>query len=266
MDIRDRTVLLTGAAGGIGGHVAAALARRGARLVVSDLTEDGLDALPGTVACLAADLRDLDAAEGLIARSEEAAGPLDVLVNCAGLEYTGSYAEQTREELDDIVRVNLIAPMALIRAVLPGMLARGSGHIVNIASIAGHGPAPYLATYGTTKAGVLELTRSLRLEHAGTGVGFSAVTPGFVEREGMYARMASDDVKAPFTLGTSPPEEVAAAVAAVIEEDTGERLVTARPGMRPFFALGELIPRVAELGIVVSGARGFLRAVAAAIG
>ena len=262
MDIRDRTVLLTGAAGGIGGHVAAALARRGARLVVSDLTDDGLDELPGTVACLAADLRDLDAAEGLIARSEEAAGPLDVLVNCAGLEYTGSYAEQTRDELDDIVRVNLLAPMALIRAVLPGMLARESGHIVNIASIAGHGPAPYLATYGTTKAGVLELTRSLRLEHAGTGVGFSAVTPGFVEREGMYARMADGDgLRAPRSLGTSPPEQVAQAVLKVLQDDLPEKIVASRP-MRPFFALTELSPRIGELGIVGSGARRFLRRVA----
>jgi short-subunit dehydrogenase len=253
-------VLLTGAAGGIGHHVAAALVRRGARLVVSDLDQDALDRIPGAAAALTADLRDLDAGEALIARAEDAAGPLDVLVNCAGLEYTGAFADQARDELEDIVRVNLLAPMALIRAALPGMLARGAGHVVNIASIAGKGPAPYLATYGTTKAGLIELTRSLRVEHRGTGVTFSAVSPGFVAREGMYARMASDDVKAPFTLGTSPPEKVAAAVVEAIEDDVPEKLVTSRP-MRPFFALTELSPRAGELGIIGTGARRFLKKV-----
>jgi NAD(P)-dependent dehydrogenase (short-subunit alcohol dehydrogenase family) len=261
MHLQGRTVLLTGAGGGIGHHIAETLARRGARVVASDIDEDRLEPLAGVAARLGADLRDLDAAEALVARAEEAAGPLDVLVNCAGLEYTGAYADQERAEIEDLVRVNLLAPMTLIRAALPGMLARGRGHVVNIASVAGKGPAPYLATYGTTKAALIELTRSLRVEHRGTGVGFSAVSPGFVEREGMYARMAEDDLEAPVALGTSPPEQVAVAVAEAVEDDIPEKLVTARP-MRPFFALTELVPRAGELGIIVSGARRFLGRVA----
>ena len=258
MELTGRTVLLTGAAGGIGHHIASVLARRGARVVCSDIDEAKLAAapLPDGVERRAADLRDLDAAERLVSEAE----PVDVLVNCAGLEYTGAFGEQARAEIEDLVAVNLLAPMVLIRAVLPGMLERGSGHVVNLASISGKGPSPFLATYGTTKAALIQLTRSLRVEYRGTGVRFSAVSPGFVEREGMYARMAQDGLRAPVTLGTSPPEQVAQAVLTVLDGDVPEKLVSARP-MRPFFALTELSPRIGELGIIASGARRFLRQV-----
>ena len=259
MELADRTVLLTGAAGGIGHHIASALARRGARLVLSDITDEKLASapLPEHALRLAADLRDPEAVDAVSAR----AGAVDVLVNCAGLEYTGAFHEQRREEMVEIVRVNLEAPMELIRLLLPGMLERGSGHVVNLASISGKGASPYLATYGTTKAGLIGLTRSLRVEYRGTGVSFSVICPGFVEREGMYARMADHDLKAPVTLGTSPPEQVAQAVVTAIVDDVPEKIVSARP-MRPFFALAELSPRLGELGITGSGARRFLRRVA----
>jgi NAD(P)-dependent dehydrogenase (short-subunit alcohol dehydrogenase family) len=260
MDLDGRTVLLTGAGGGIGHHIAEALVRRGARLVASDRTDELLERVPQADARLSADLRDLDAAEGLVGRCEEAAGPLDVLVNNAGVEYTGRYDRMTREELEDLVRVNVLAPMALIRVALPGMLSRGSGHVVNMSSIAGKGPSPFLSSYGTSKAALAQLTRSLRVEHRGSGVGFSAVSPGFVERDGMYARMAAAGDSAPFTLGTSPPERVAVAVCEAIEDDQPERIVAARP-MRPLFALTELSPRAGELAIIAAGARRFLESV-----
>jgi NAD(P)-dependent dehydrogenase (short-subunit alcohol dehydrogenase family) len=260
MELAGRTVLLTGAGGGIGRHIADALVRRGARLVASDETDELLDAVPEASAWLAADLRDLDAAEGLVARCEEEAGPLDVLINNAGVEYTGRFERMTREELEDLVRVNILAPMALIRVALPGMLSRGSGHVVNLASIAGKGPSPFLTSYGTSKAALVQLTRSLRVEHRGSGVGFSAITPGFIERDGMYARMAAAGDHAPITIGTSQPEEVAVAVCEAIEGDQPERVVAARP-MRPLFALGELSPRAGELAIIAAGARRFLEQV-----
>jgi short-subunit dehydrogenase len=232
MDLAGRVVLLTGAGGGIGHHVAEVLAARGARVVASDRTEADLEPVAHHAAALAADLRDLDAAEALVARAEAAVGPLDVLVNCAALEATAAFARHERAELEELVTVNVLAPMALIRAALPGMLARRRGHVVNVASISGKGPAPYLAVYGTTKAALIELTRSLRVEHRGTGVSFSAVSPGFVAREGMYARMAALGERAPVALGTSAPERVARAVADAVEQDLAERIVASRPMRR----------------------------------
>jgi short-subunit dehydrogenase len=264
MELAGRTVLLTGASGGIGRHIAERLTQHGARVVASGRDEPRLAGAPA-VARLAADLREPEAAAALVARAEAEAGPLDGLVACAGREYTGAYARQTLAEIDEIVRVNLIAPMALIAAALPGMLARRRGHVVAIASIAGVGAAPYLAVYGATKAGLIGLIRSLRVEHQGAGVGFSAVSPGFVRREGMYARMERTGHRAPWLLGTVAPEEVADEVVAAIERDRAEPYVSARP-IRPFAAVAQLSARAGALGIVAAGARRFLRDVGRARG
>lgn len=265
MQLRDRTVLLTGAAGGIGGYIAEALAAAGAKLVLTDRDETGLARVraragQAVVAAPPCDLRDLAAAEALPARAEADAGPLDVLVNCAAIEFTGAFTAHTRDELDEIATVNLTAPMVLIRTVLPGMLERRRGHVVTIGSISGKGPAPYLAGYATTKAALIELTRSLRLEHRESPVGFSIVNPGFVADAGMYRRMELDGDRAPLALGTSKPERVAGAVVDVIEGDLAERDVSTRP-MRPLFALTELHPVFGELGVRAAGGRRFLRAV-----
>ena len=255
MKLAGRTVLVTGAAGGIGHHIVSALRERQARVLAHDADLAKLEAapLPPDVTFVPADLRDLHACERLVER----AGAIDVLVNCAGLEYVGRYEEMGRGEIDDLVRVNLLAPMMLTRFVLPGMLERRSGHVVNIASIAGKGPTPYLTTYGATKAALISLTLSLRAEHRGSGVSFSAVAPGFVSDEGMYARM---EATAPAALGTSTPDRVAAAVVRAIEHDRAEKIVASRP-MRPLFVLNQISPRIGELGISASGAKRFLRKV-----
>lgn len=266
MHLADRTVLLTGAAGGIGGHVAQTLAARGARLVLTDRDEAGLERAraraDGRAEVLAADLRDLDAAAALPGEAEAAAGAgLDVLVNCAAIEVTTAFDRHTPDELATISTTNVAVPMVLTAAALPAMLARGRGHVVNVASISGKGPSPYLAAYGATKAALIALTRSLRLEYRDAPVSFSAVCPGFVSDAGMYARMEQAGDKAPFTLGTSPPEHVAAAVAEAIEDDVAELDVAERP-MRPLFALTELHPPIGALGVRAAGARRFLRSVA----
>ena len=266
MRLEGATVLLTGAAGGIGGHVAEALAAAGARLVLTDVDEAGLarvrDRVGGDPPALVADLRDLDAAAALPARAEAAAGfGIDVLVNCAALEYTTAFHRHTVDELGAITTVNLAAPMTLVAAVLPGMLARGRGHVVTVASISGKGPSPYLVAYASTKAALVELNRSLRLEYRDEPVSFSTVAPGFVSDAGMYARMREAGDRAPLALGTSKPERVARAVVRAVEHDVAERNVATRP-MRPLFALTELHPAIGELGVRAAGGRRFLRAVA----
>jgi short-subunit dehydrogenase len=264
MELSGSTVLLTGAAGGIGGHVADALHAAGARLVLSDRDAPGLDRVRarvgGDAAAVACDLRDLAAAEELVPRAEAEAGPLDVLVNCAAIEFTGAFTAHTRDELADITTINVAAPMVLIRSVLPGMLERGRGHVVTVASVSGKGPSPYLVAYASTKAAMIEMTRSLRLEYRDEPVSFSSVNPGFVSDAGMYARMEAAGDKAPFALGTSKPGRVASAVVDVIEHDRAERNVSTRP-MRPLFALTELLPAIGEVGVRAAGGRRFLRSV-----
>ena len=114
--------------------------------------------------------------------------------------------------------------------------------------------------YATTKAAMIEMTRSLRLEYRDEPVSFSSVNPGFVSDAGMYARMEAAGDKAPLALGTSKPGRVASAVVDVIEHDRAERNVATRP-MRPLFALTELLPAIGDAGVRAAGGRRFLRSV-----
>ena len=136
-----------------------------------------------------ADLTDADERRRLAAWAEEALGPIDILVNNAGIEFGGPFAGTTEAELEAIVAVNLLAVMDLTRLMLPGMLERRRGHVVNIASLAGKAPSPYLASYSATKHGVVGFTHALRAEHGREPVGFSAICPVFISRVGMYGRI-----------------------------------------------------------------------------
>jgi short-subunit dehydrogenase len=171
-DLLGRTALVTGASGGIGTHIARALARAGMNVVVSGRREDALAAVAAELRGLGvrseavpANLFDLSQTEELIDRSEAALGPLDVLVNNAGVESAAAFTEYTREELTSMVDLNLTAPLSLTHRVVPGMLERGRGHVVFIASVAGKlGPA-YQEPYAATKAGLIGRTQSLRAEY-----------------------------------------------------------------------------------------------------
>jgi NAD(P)-dependent dehydrogenase (short-subunit alcohol dehydrogenase family) len=212
-----------------------------------------------------ADLAAPDAADGLVGRAEEALGGLDLLVNNAAIEIPAAYTELTREELERHVLVNLLGPMPLIRRALPGMLARGRGYMVNIASLAGKGPAPFDCPYSATKAGLVGLTRLLRAEYRDAPVGFSVVCPGFIAGEGMYARRVERGFRAPRALGESPLTAAVDALLSAIRDESPELIVNQRP-LRPLLALGERSPRLAERIVDRLGARRFFAAVASGDG
>jgi short-subunit dehydrogenase len=267
-DLRGANALLTGAAGGLGRHIASALARRGVNLAVSgrrsapleelchELRRAGVSAEP-----LAADLAELDEAAALVERAEELVGPLDLLINNAGVEDAAAYAVYGDDELEALVRVNLLAPMVLTRHVLPGMLERGAGHVVTVSSLAGKGGSAFNAPYATTKAALVGLTRSLRAELAGGPVGASVVCPGFVARDGMYPRMQELGLEAPLLLRAVEPERVSRAVIDAIRGNRAEILVTGWP-FRPLLALQELAPELAERIVLATGARDFFERLA----
>jgi short-subunit dehydrogenase len=251
MDLKGANALVTGAAGGLGRYICRALAVKGANLVVSDLAGDPLDARAAEIArfgarveTVAADLSKQRERRGLIDAAEEALGPVDVLVNNAGLEFVGPFAEAPLAQIDLITKVNLLTPMELSRIALPGMLERGRGHIVNIASLAGKAPLAYFHTYNATKFGVVGFSHALRHELTEEPVSVSVICPGFIEREGMYGRVEQHVRKVGNPLGSSPPEKVGEAVVRAVQDDKAEIVITARP-VRPLIALASVAPKAA---------------------
>jgi short-subunit dehydrogenase len=163
-------VVVTGAAGGIGSLVAAGLALRGA--VVTGIDRDECTACRRTIQ---ADLADPGALDLLVA--ELAQRRVDMLVNLAGVQYFGPLALQKPANLRLGYAVNLIAPATLIHAVLPQMLARGSGHIVNIGSVMGAIAYPHFTAYSSAKAGLRALSEALRREVHGHGIDITHIAP-----------------------------------------------------------------------------------------
>jgi short-subunit dehydrogenase len=271
-DLYGRTALVTGASGGLGTHIARGLAREGMNVAVSGRREDALaevarelSALGVKSAAVSADLSDLGQLDTLIDRAESALGPIDVLVNNAGVEAIGAFTNYTPTELTSMVDVNLTAPLLLTHRLVPGMLERGRGHVVFIASVAGKvGPA-FNEPYAATKAGLVVLTQSLRAEYLHEPVGFSVVCPGFIAGDGMYARMIEEGHRSNRMMGQTTTEKVTAAVVRAIREDRAEILESGIP-LRPLLALAQLAPGLVERIAPRFGLTDLFRKVAAARG
>jgi short-subunit dehydrogenase len=184
-------VVVTGASSGIGQAAALAFSGHGARLVVAARRTDRLDALAeriraagGTALATACDVTEPAQLETLRAVTEEALGPADVLINSAGMRGGGEFRALSYERIEEHVRLNVLGVMFATRAFLPGMLARGSGHVVNVASLAGRFATPGNAVYGATKHAVVAFSEAMHYETEGRNVSVTAVNPGFVDTEG----------------------------------------------------------------------------------
>lgn len=268
--LRGRTALVTGASGGIGRRIAHRLAREGANVVVSGRREEALAEAVGELnrlgveaEAVAADLGDLSQVDPLIERSEAALGPIDVLVNNAGIETVGAFTTYSREQLTSAVDINLTAPLLLTHRVVPGMLERGRGHVVFVSSLAGKvGPA-YAEPYGATKAGLIGLNQSLRAEYRHAPIGFSVVCPGFVAGGGMYQRWADTGIRSNPLLGAAPIDKVAERVVDAIRDDRPETIVDSGAPIRPLLALAQISPRLSEWLVERIGGTEIFRRVAA---
>lgn len=205
IDLDGASVAVTGGARGIGAAITARLRARGARVLVGDLS--GGD--------VTLDVRDPDSYAAFVAAAEEAHGPLDVLVNNAGVMPNGGFLE-----LDDatnrlMVEVNLMGVLTGMRLALPGMVERRRGHVVNVASLAGKVPLKGLAVYNATKFAVVGLSAATRLEMAPYGVSVTAVLPSAVDT----ALASGLDLR---PLPTVTPDQVAAAVESSVRHRAGE--------------------------------------------
>ena len=219
MKLDGKTALLTGATGGLGRAIAAALAERGASVVVSSRKAEELaelaESLPGSGhRPIVADL----ALEGAAERLAGEAGEVDALVANAGVYGTGRLEDFTEEQVAQTIRVNLEAPIRMARILAPGMTARGAGHLVFIASLAGKAASPRSSLYNATKFGLRGFALALRTDLAGGGVGVSVVSPGFVREAGLFAKSGASDGG----LGTTTPQRVADGVLRAIERNRAE--------------------------------------------
>lgn len=240
MNLSGRTVLLTGATGGLGQAIARALAARGATPVLTGRRAEVLEPLAAEIGgrAVACDLADRAAVERLAA--EEAAGA-DVLVANAALPASGRIEDYPVEHIDRALDVNLRAPILLSRAAAIAMAERGAGHIVLVSSMSGKQATVRSALYSATKYGLRGFAGGLRQDLADSGVGVSVVFPGPIRGAGMFAESGAHIPR----LGTKSPQQVARGVVRAIEKNLPEVSV-APVFMRFGGALSALSPRASD--------------------
>ena len=225
IDLRGATVAITGGAQGIGRATATAFAVRGATVAIGDLDRDLANQTAAAIGATAhlLDVSDRASYASFLDEVAAAHGELSVLVNNAGIMPNGGFLELD-ERLDRMmIEVNLFGVVHGMRLALPGMLERGRGHIVNVASLAGKFPIPGLAMYNASKYAVVGLTAATRREFAGRGVSLTAVLPSAVDT----ALSSGLDMR---PIPKVQPEDIAAAVVGSVRSRKGEIAVPAYVG------------------------------------
>ncbi|SMX29284.1 2-keto-3-deoxy-L-fuconate dehydrogenase [Pelagimonas phthalicica] len=215
MRLQGKTVLATASAQGIGRATVERMAAEGARVFASDINTGPLDGVSG-LEVLNLNVTDPQA----IQHAVDKIGAVDVLFNCVGMVHGGTILEASEAEMDQAFAVNVKSMFHTIRAVLPGMIARGNGAIVNVASVASSiTGVPNRMVYGTTKAAVIGLTKSVAADYVQQGVRANAICPGTVDSPSLHERLRATgdyeqawaDFNARQKLGrVGQPEEIAA--------------------------------------------------------
>jgi len=183
-----KIVLMTAAAAGIGRASALAFARAGATVHATDINEKGLQELSGEKAIVTRKLDVLSDADVTAVVAE--IGRVDILFNCAGFVHAGSILDMKDADLDFAINLNVRSMIRTIRAVLPGMLERGDGAIINMASVAGSVKGvPNRFAYGVTKAAVVGLTKAVAADYVAKGIRCNCICPGTVESPSLDERM-----------------------------------------------------------------------------
>ena len=239
--LNGKVVAITGGGRGIGRAIAQSLAREGARVAVGDLDKGSAEAtaaaLGGDAIGLGLDVTDHAGFTAFLDEVERRLGPLDVLVNNAGIMVVTPLVEETGDSISRQLELNLRAVIHGTQEAMRRMTPRRSGHIVNVASIAGRTGFPHLATYAATKHGVVGLSESVRAELRGTGVEVSVVMPSVVRTE-LAAGLADSRVKA------VEVEDVADEVLSALKRPRFDIFVPRSNG--PLVQLGNVLPRAAR--------------------
>ncbi|HEX2851203.1 MAG TPA: SDR family NAD(P)-dependent oxidoreductase [Acidimicrobiales bacterium] len=254
MELHGKRVLITGASRGIGRCLASTFAEAGAKVALVARTADALGSLAAELGGTAhpADLSDPAVVAGLIGRVEDDAGPVDVLVNNAGVGVIGSFLHLTDDDARWIFQVNALAPISLARQVVPRMLERGGGAIVNVSSLAGVATFPGLSLYASTKAALSQFTAGLRADLRGLPVRTTLVELGPIPTDMLDEVKHYRPTELSFRRGgrlqllpNIPAEKVAAEVVAAVV--SGRRHVRLPRRMVPMAGLTEAPRRITEI-------------------
>jgi NAD(P)-dependent dehydrogenase (short-subunit alcohol dehydrogenase family) len=220
-ELSGRTALVTGGNSGIGRATAVALAALGAKVVLSgrdaargEQTVRQIEEAGGTAFFVPAELSDQASARALATRAAELAGPVDVLVNSAGVFPFGPTEKTTEHQFDEVFALNVKAPYFLVAELAPAMAARGHGAIVNVTTMVAEFGAAGMGLYGSSKAALVLLTKSWAAEYGPSGVRVNAVSPGPTRTEGTAAM--GDSLQQLASMGPAgrpaSPDEIAAAI------------------------------------------------------
>jgi short-subunit dehydrogenase len=244
--LAGRIALVTGGARGIGRAIAEAFAARGMKVAIGDidvaLAEQAARAIGGETTSLALDVTARESFENAVCAVERGFGPLDVLVNNAGIMPVGPFLAESDATTRRIVDINVHGVLYGMKIVLPRFVARGRGHLVNIASMAAKVPAPGGVTYTGTKHFVLGASDAVRQELCGTGVEVTCVMPGPVQTEMMSGLKPARGVR------QVTAKEVAAATVTALERPCFEVHVPAAAGR--MHAISHFLPRRVREGLM----------------
>ncbi len=249
IDLKDKIVIITGAAGGIGSATARLLAGRGAVLVLTDIKKDALEALAAELTAAGAkalthvhDVRDPASWQALTDRVQAELGGIDILINNAGVVHPGAAEELVPEKLQQQIQVNLIGTINGCRAALRVMKPQGRGKIINVASLGGIVPMSGEAIYSATKAGIRYYTLSLAAELHGSPVTAAVVCPDSVDTPQLAYEMQHDEAVLSFIGTAMKPEKVAQGIYKAIRKKKPEILVPG--GFGSFVRFGMAFPRL----------------------
>jgi short-subunit dehydrogenase len=268
-----QTAIVTGASHGIGPFIVRALAKEGMNLVMAARSGDELEQV-ATAADIRAtgvhiltvptDVTERDARSALVTAAERTFGSVDVLVNNAGGDPQREFHHYTTDDVEALIQLNLTGPIELARLLLPGMLQRKQGHIVNISSIGGRVGFPYTEVYSACKDGLIGFTRVLRADYRTAGVSSSVLVLGPIGGAGTGARTLEEmnlHMSAMSKASLSSPEAVASAVLKSIRRDKAEMVIMPGPG-RLMKALLDLFPGMGQMMNQMGGVTPLMKQIA----
>jgi short-subunit dehydrogenase len=254
-DLKNKVVLITGAARGMGRLHANNFAREGSRVVITDIDEAELKKASAemegsgyTVHPYILDISNHDACFEVVRKVESEVGPIDVLVNNAGIAINENVMDTSESTFRRITDVNYLGSVWMMHAVVPGMLKRGSGHVVNVCSIVAKVVPVKLGAYSATKCALIGITDAIRQELKGTGVRFTIVNPGYIAT-GMF-----EGAKVPLITGWQDPQNVADALINAVKKNREEIFVPRFMTRQAAFLRGLGIPRLVDFPFKILGA------------